>query len=227
MSASEPVDPEESTSAIDGLATSCSLLERARSNDTDAWKRIVNLYGPLVNHWCVQASISRDQTEDVVQDIFLSVARQLRRFRYDRPRDSFRGWLRVIAQRRISDYFRRISDRPRAEGGTTAFRRIKQLPDPLVDESLAGKLPADDPDAESEEIDVIFRAMELIRPDFEPKTWTAFWRTVVDAVTPADVAVELSMSAPAVRMAKSRVLSRLRRELDGLVVLKIDNAPTS
>ena len=84
---------------------------------------------------------------------------------------------------------------------------------------------ADDPDAESEETDVIFRAMELIRPDVVPKTWTAFWRTVVDAAAPADVAIELSMSAPAVRMAKSRVLSRLRRELDGLVILKIDGDP--
>jgi RNA polymerase sigma-70 factor (ECF subfamily) len=142
-----------------------------------------------------------------VQDIFLSVAQQLTQFRYDRPQHTFRGWLRVIAQRRISDYFRRTSNRPLAEGGTTAFRFINQYPDPL----------ADDPDAESEEADLSHRALELIRSDFEPKTWAAFHRTAIDAASPAEVAEELSMAPAAVRMAKSRVLSRLRQELAGIV----------
>jgi len=57
------------------------------------------------------------------------------------------------------------------------------------------------------------RALELIRREFEPRTWHAFWRTTVDGRATADVAAELQMSPGAVRVAKSRVLQRLRSEL--------------
>lgn len=197
---------DKSVPATGAFATSPSLLERARGNDADAWKRIVHLYGPLVDHWCRRASLSRDDSDEVVQDIFLSVTKQLTQFRRDRPNDTFRGWLRVIAQRRIADYFRGIADQPLATGGTTAFRRINESPDPFVD----------DPDAESEEASVTQRALEFIRPEFEPRTWLAFRRTAIEGKTPADIAVELQMSPSAIRMAKSRVLNRLRQELDGL-----------
>jgi hypothetical protein len=43
-------DADHSTPSTGAFATSPSLLERARGNDADAWKRIVSLYGPLVDH---------------------------------------------------------------------------------------------------------------------------------------------------------------------------------
>lgn len=193
------------------LPTSPSLLLRACSNDSDAWRKIVHLYGPLVDRWCRLASIEGHDVDDVVQDIFLSVSKQLTQFRYDRPQDSFRGWLRVIAQRRIADFYRRHADRPAAVGGTTAYRRLNDSPDPLID----------DPEAESEEASITQRALELIRSEFEPRTWQAFWRTAVEAALPADIAAELNMTQSAVRMAKSRVLRRLRDELTGLVSLSV------
>jgi RNA polymerase sigma-70 factor (ECF subfamily) len=44
----------------------------------------------------------------------------------------------------------------------------------------------------------------------------AFWRTAVDGQSAAETAAELGMSVPAVRMAKSRVLHRLRQEMGDL-----------
>ena len=60
------------------------------------------------------------------------------------------------------------------------------------------------------------RALELIRGEFEERTWTAFWRTAVEGQAAKDVAADLSMSPGAVRVAKSRVLHRLREELGDL-----------
>ena len=57
------------------------------------------------------------------------------------------------------------------------------------------------------------RTLALIRGDFEERTWTAFWRTVVDGRFPRDVAEELQISVASVYQAKSRVLRRLREEL--------------
>jgi RNA polymerase sigma-70 factor (ECF subfamily) len=61
------------------------------------------------------------------------------------------------------------------------------------------------------------RALALIRGDFEPRTWAAFWRSAVEGATAAEVSSELNLSIDAVYQAKSRVLRRLREELQGLV----------
>jgi RNA polymerase sigma-70 factor, ECF subfamily len=45
------------------------------------------------------------------------------------------------------------------------------------------------------------------------KMWQAFWRVVVEGRAAPDVAAELSMQPGAVRVSKSRVLARLRKEL--------------
>ena len=56
--------------------------------------------------------------------------------------------------------------------------------------------------------------MELARAEFEDRTWQAFWRITAEGEFPADVAKGLGMSLQAVQKAKSRVLCRLRREID-------------
>ena len=57
------------------------------------------------------------------------------------------------------------------------------------------------------------RGLEKIRHDFDPKTWQAFWRVTVDGLSATEAANELSMKSGTVRVAKSRVLQRLRRQL--------------
>ena len=57
------------------------------------------------------------------------------------------------------------------------------------------------------------RAVELVRGEFEPRTWDAWYKTAVEGRRPADVADEMGMTLHAVYKAKSRVLLRLRREL--------------
>ncbi|HID75877.1 MAG TPA: hypothetical protein EYP56_07755 [Planctomycetaceae bacterium] len=60
------------------------------------------------------------------------------------------------------------------------------------------------------------RSLELVRAEFENRTWEAFWRTAVDGRPAREVAEELDMSRLAVYQAESRVLRPLRQELAGL-----------
>ncbi len=59
--------------------------------------------------------------------------------------------------------------------------------------------------------------MDLIEPMFEPKTLAAFRLVALDEVAPTQAAEELGMTYAAVLLAKSRVLSRLRQEAEGLI----------
>src|ERR1043166_3893337 len=93
--------------------TSPSLLLRVQANDQIAWTRLVDLYAPLVYHWCRRAQLGPEDTGDVFQETFRAVSQHIHAFRRDRPGDSFRGWLRTITQNKIRDHFRRIADEPR------------------------------------------------------------------------------------------------------------------
>jgi RNA polymerase sigma-70 factor (ECF subfamily) len=57
------------------------------------------------------------------------------------------------------------------------------------------------------------KALESIRGEFHERTWRAFWGVAVEGRTAADVAADLQMKPGTVRVAKSRVLLRLRCEL--------------
>jgi len=192
-------------------STSLTLLERVRSRDAVAWHRLVELYTPLVFSWCRRAGLADADGQDVIQEIFAAVATNLDRFRRDRPGDTFRGWVRVIARNQIRLYFRREAQRPRATGGTTAQLRIQELPEQPVDETEHAA------DEQDEQQRLMRRGLELIRCEFEAHTWQAFWLTAVEQQSSAEVCQQLGMSSGAVRQAKYKVLRRLRTELGDLL----------
>jgi RNA polymerase sigma-70 factor (ECF subfamily) len=54
------------------------------------------------------------------------------------------------------------------------------------------------------------RAAEQVRTEVQPATWQAFWETALVGSAPAAAAQKLGMTVGAVRVAKCRVLARLR-----------------
>jgi len=198
--------PEGQPAASAG-STSRSLLAAAQQDSPAAWSRLMALYAPLVAAWCGRWGVARQDVSDVVQEVFTAVARNLERFRKEQPHDTFRGWLATIARNKVRDYFRLRGKSPAAPGGTEAWRRISQV----CDERL---LATDSEDGGAEIMGAVLqRALEAIRAEFQERTWLAFWQTVVDGKSTADVADELDMQPGTVRVSKSRVLCRLRREL--------------
>lgn len=187
-------------------STSRSLLARVRAAEEDAWERVVDLYAPLVMHWLRQARLSDADAADVFQDTFQAVATHIERFRSERPGDSFRGWLRTITRNKVIDHVRRRGREPIGAGGSSVQRRLNEL-----------ALPETEPASDAPAVrGLLLRALDGVRPHFRERTWLAFWRTAVEGRPHADVAEELGLSPGALRVAKSRVLQRLRAELGEL-----------
>jgi RNA polymerase sigma-70 factor (ECF subfamily) len=198
--ANDRSDPEPNASPAG--ATSLTLLDQATDGDARAWQRLVLLYTPLVHWWCRRFGVYRpEDVEDVAQDVFATVAGKIGRFTKG-PVGSFRSWLFTICRHKAGDHFRRIQDRPVATGDDTAHARLEALPE---NTDSAVEL-----DEVSERIILVRQAVELVRQEFEPETWTAAWRAAVEGQTPADIAAALGMTVGAVYTAKSRVLKRLR-----------------
>ena len=180
-----------------------SLLSRARACDSAAWHELVDLYGPLVAHWCRRCRLDDEQVADCVQEVFASVTTSLASYRPLHSSGAFRGWLWTITKNKIRDLIRKHKTFPHAAGGSTALRGFHHLVE----------IPDDEPTDEVQISSLVRRATEQVKAEFEPRTWDIFRRVVFDQIATAVVAEEFGISAAGVRQIRSRVLRRLRQQL--------------
>ena len=185
--------------------TPSSLLERLRRpGEPEAWGRFVELYTPLIYAWARRCGLRHDEVMDLTQDVFALLLAKLPEFRYD-PGRSFRAWLRTVTLNRWREAVRRRSASVPARGGL-AVEVVAAEPDPVV---------------AFEEVEyrahLVARAVQLMQGDFHDTTWRACWEQVVAGRPAAEVAAALGLSVASAYAAKSRVLRRLRQELDGLL----------
>ncbi|OHB69902.1 MAG: hypothetical protein A2V70_00295 [Planctomycetes bacterium RBG_13_63_9] len=187
----------------DSRSASTSLMRRLKTHDDEAWQRLLDLYVPLVFSWCRRSGIQAHDSADVVQEVFRAVLGGIAEFRYSQPDDTFRGWLRTITKNKIRDHFRHRARQPIARGGTDAHQRFLEV----------AEIQSRDSPNSGPVVGLVHRVLELIRVEFEDRTWQAFWLVAAKHYSSRDVAQQLGMSIGAVRQAKYRVLRRLRQEL--------------
>ena len=189
--------------------TSFSLLHRLRTQpDANSWRQLVDLYTPLIHGWLRRHSIAAADADDLTQEVMAVVVRELPEFQHNQQRGAFRNWLRTVTIHRLRVLWRSRQHRPIATGGSDFLKVLDELEDPTS--ALTQRW-----DQEHDQ-HVARRLMELVEPHFEATTWRAFRRVVMDGMKARVVAGELGISVNAVLLAKSRVLSRLRQEMQGL-----------
>jgi RNA polymerase sigma-70 factor (ECF subfamily) len=188
-----PADPSRPTGSL--------WLEGLRRRDASAWRRLTEVYGPLVYAWCRRAGLAAQDAPDAVQEVFRAVAENLERFTHQGD-GSFRAWLRVITRNKVHDRFRAVQHQPAAAGGSEAQQRLDALPQP------------DEEDEPSERALLVRVILERLESEFSRQAWGAFYRMAVANRSSAEVARELGMTPEAVRQAKRRILRRLRLELE-------------
>jgi RNA polymerase sigma-70 factor (ECF subfamily) len=191
-------------------ATRITLLNRIREpDDADAWSEFARLYGPVVYGFARKRGLQDADASDLVQEVLRSVARNAHRINYDPKRGTFRGWLYTVTRNKVYNFLSANKNRPKGGGDAVSQERLEQL---------AGK--PDEVEAEWEleyQRRLSAKAMERVKHEFQANTWQAFWGTAVDGRSAAEVGKELKMTSGAVYVAKSRVLARLREEIQQLM----------
>lgn len=208
---------EPASSSHSPTLTSTSLILRIQAGEAFAWERFTRLYGPLIYSWCRRAGLQPSDAEDVSQNVVRAVLKSVGR--YERT-GSFRSWLGQITRSKIIDHFRQHKRQFHGIGGSDFARQVGELPDQFS-QDLSGSRLGPDP--------VLFHALEMIKADFEPATWTAFWRMTVEGHSAAEIAEDLGWSdgtttgrtkgTGRVRQAKMRIMTRLRDEFGDLLDL--------
>ncbi|HET6323176.1 MAG TPA: sigma-70 family RNA polymerase sigma factor [Planctomycetaceae bacterium] len=190
---------------ICAASTDSDLLSAARRMEAKAWEDLVERYSSLLTRWCRASGLSQDNAADVVQVVLAQVAIHLPQFQQDGRPASFRRWLRQVARSKIVDFQRASAKQPRAQGGSAAQAILAAIPS----SADVGSETAGGPDPLLERF---WKLVERLEDQVENQTWRAFWLTTVEDRTSADAAKILEMSPNSVRLAKSRVLRKLRDE---------------
>jgi RNA polymerase sigma-70 factor, ECF subfamily len=186
--------------------TSYSLIARLeRADDEEAWREFLAIYRPVVYRIARRRGLQHADAEDLSQQVFTIVRRAIGNWEPDRARGRFRSWLAKIAQNATINA---LSRRPRdaAVGGTSVFELINQQlgKDECQEDAIALEFRRS-----------VFRwAATRIRDEFREPTWKAFWLTTVEGEEIQATASALGMSIGSVYAARSRIIRRLKQEIN-------------
>jgi RNA polymerase sigma-70 factor (ECF subfamily) len=195
---------------MDLSARSAELLTAVRGGDRAALKRLLALYHPRLRARVVR-KLPPDirpkmSPEDILQEVYLEVARRLDEFRPDGRRGSFYRWLCRICGHAIVDVCRAFRSqarnvarevRPAPADGSSYDRLLEEIPFSSVTPSRVI--------ARSEQIAVLTQAIETLSDDHRRVLQLRY----VEGRSVADVARAMRRSEPAIHMLLRRALVQL------------------
>lgn len=191
--------------------TRASLLLRLRDpKDHEAWVEFVSLYEPVIYRVLRRTGLQDADAREVLQELFLAVNRNIGRWELGAEHGSFRGWLRRVTRNLVVSWVRRQKGQV-----TTSSLDL----DALLESSQAADGPETDEFDRELRRGLFHLASERVTAEVRPQTWQAFWEVAVLGTSIAQAAIKLGMTTGAVRVAKCRIIARLRE-----VVAEVEQA---
>ena len=176
-----------------------------------AWSRFADLYTPLIFFWARKNGLGGHDAADLVQEVMTLVFQKIPEFQYD-SRRSFRGWLRKVTLNKHRERIRKKS---------LSIEDVGQSQLVNVPQKQNGHAASDDLASQTWDQDyskqLVANAIDLMRREFAPKTWQALKLFVSTDRGATDIAKEIGVSPWTIYAAKSRLMKRLRQDLDGLM----------
>ena len=91
--------------------TDLLLARRAAAGQADAWDELIDLYGGRLYNLALHFAASREEAEDLTQEIFLRLHQNLRQYRGDCPLAS---WALRLSRNLCIDHYRRLRQERRS-----------------------------------------------------------------------------------------------------------------
>jgi RNA polymerase sigma factor (sigma-70 family) len=183
------------------------LVQLRDGTNHGAWQEFMKMYGPVVYGFARKRGLQDADAADLMQDVLRSVSSAIGRLDYDRSQGTFRGWLFTITRNRVFNFLSARRLRPQGSGDTSMNR--------MLDSHAAVSDGSDVWELEYQRR-LASLAMDRVKKEFQETTWQAFWLTAVEGNSAADVSKQIGMSTGAIYVAKSRVLARLKEEVESM-----------
>jgi len=186
--------------------TRMTFLMRLRDRaDSLTWEQFNERYGELLYRYARKRGASHDDAEDIVQEVVMNLFKAMDGFEYDVRKGRFRGYLRTAVVHAMGR---------RAQKDA---RQAKPLDPHAFDFIQADKDSSADARWEQEwRLHRLRWALRKVASEFEPGTLQAFELHALRGVNVDEAAQQLGMSKASVYQAKSRVLRRVKEQLEAL-----------
>jgi len=195
------------------IPTRQSLLHRLKDwEDDESWREFFDIYRKLIFSFALKAGLSEQESEEVVQETVISVAKTIKEFEYDPDRCSFKSWLRHLAQKRIADAFRRRARHPAAHDAGPSHTQtpvIERIADPA-----AANL--DQFWEEEWQKELLEAAIARVKTEVSGEQYQLFDFYVLKKMPVGKVAAALGTSAAQVYLAKHRISRLIKKEVNRL-----------
>ena len=186
-----------------------SLLERLASRSDEAdWRRMLNIYTPLLRRWLASYQLPESDIDDVMQDVFQTLFKEIAKFRHNAPTGAFRRWLRLTVVNRLNWHWRDVKSERRLKSEAVEGIFTSMI-DPNSDPNLTWDREHDSYVAQT--------ILALVEPHFSVTTWEAFRLQVMEGLKAQAAADQLGTTINAALIAKSRVMKALREEVRGMI----------
>lgn len=187
--------------------TRASIIRRLHDpQDHEAWQLVVELYSPIVYHYCLNRGLQAADALDVSQEVFA----KLRNFQFDPERGKFRAWLGTVARNQLNAFWR-SAHQPRS---------VRDLEPSMVSQ----------PDLDWERISqahILDQALRRIRAQFSAEEWLVFEEVALEQQqepsgmryawrceqSPGLAAAKFGKSVEWVYKTKSAILKQLKNEV--------------
>jgi RNA polymerase sigma-70 factor (ECF subfamily) len=203
------MNPYLSTLTADPIPTRYSLLSRLQDwQDNESWRVFFNTYWRLIYAVAIKSGLTETEAQEVVQETILCVARDIQKFKRDRQRGSFKGWLRNLTRWRIADQLRKrtvavASLNGAVDHSTSPFG----FPDELEDESAVA-------DWEREwQWNLLKAAMDRVKARVNEEQYQLFDFCVVKQWPVSRITQTLGVSAARVYLARHRISRLIEKEV--------------
>lgn len=189
-----------------------SLILRLQDwKDQRSWDEFYRTYWRLIYTVAIRAGLREQEAWDTVQETILTIAKQSRKGAYDPEQGSFKMWLWNITRWRINDQFRLRKKETAARHDEVGGQKesVSNVPD------VNGETFERIWEREWQE-NLVKAALERVKMKVSPRQFQLFDYNVIQGMNAMEVRRKLGVSIAQVYLAKHRISSLLRKEIEFL-----------
>lgn len=202
------------------LPTRYSLLSRLQDwGDQDSWRDFFESYWRLIYSVALKSGLTDSEAQDVVQETILCVAKDIQKFKRQRDLGSFKAWLRQITRWRIADQFsKRPPDvfPPHGADEPTTTPEAVITPQPLEHLLDCSSSTLETLWEQEWQKNIFNAALARVKTSVKEEYFQIFDLYVLKEWSAHKVAKTLNVSLGTVYLAKHRVTSLLKKQLEAL-----------
>lgn len=197
-------------------STSLTLLDRLKDrHDHGSWKEFYHFYRGYVARCVRKSSLTPEEIDDVVQEVFRSVSIKFESFQPAERKGSFRRWLKNLTRWRTVDQLRQKARNPIDEANRQ--RRFSDDPQTATVELIPDSAFSDREQCKQEwQAQLLETALKRLAHKAPPHQFQVFQMHHFEGWSLTRIADELSITVANAYIINHRLKKALKREVERL-----------